>query len=73
MGRFGHRENILLDWFTDLGVGLVFDPSADPYYSYWTHNFAAGDTVPLPSALWLLLSGITVLRLSKKTENRSTC
>ncbi|HBA65611.1 MAG TPA: hypothetical protein DCZ48_05415 [Methylococcaceae bacterium] len=70
MGSSGHRANILTDWFTDLGVGLVFDTTRGaPYYAYWTQNFASGDTVPLPSALWLFLSGIALLRLSVKTKN----
>lgn len=70
MGSSGHRAAILKDWFTDLGVGLVFDSTQGaPYYAYWTQNFAAGDTapIPLPSALWLFLSGIALLRLSGKT------
>lgn len=82
MGSSGHRGNILTDWFTDLGVGLVFDsndqpfPNFDgPFYSYWTQNFAAGDTapIPLPSALWLFISGIALLRLSRKTKHFSIC
>ena len=60
MGSSGHHENIL--------VGLVFDSTQGaPYYAYWTQNFASGDTVPLPSAMWLFLSGIVFLRLSGKT------
>lgn len=78
MGSSGHRGNILTDWFTDLGVGLVFDSndqtfanSDGPFYSYWTQNFAAGDTapVPLPAAFWLLTSGIVMLSF---TRNKRT-
>ncbi len=72
MGSSGHRETVLTNWLTDLGVGLVFDPTQGaPYYAYWTQNFAAGDTapVPLPPALWLFFSGIALLNLSRKTKN----
>lgn len=77
MGSSGHRDNILTGLFTDLGVGLVFDPNdqtipnvGGPFYSYWTQNFAAGDTapVPLPAAFWLFAGGLALLRLSKKSN-----
>lgn len=77
MGSTGHRQNILTAGFTDLGVGLVVDNNdtsfslngaqVGPFYTYWTQNFAAGDTalVPLPSALWLLLSALASLSLAR--------
>jgi uncharacterized protein YkwD len=73
MGSQGHRETMLSDLFEDIGVGYVWDPDdttpilwdegeiSFPLNTYWTQDFAAGDSlapVPLPGALWLLLSGL---------------
>jgi uncharacterized protein YkwD len=75
MGSSGHRNTILAGHFTDLGVGLVFDPNdqafqdgSGPYYSYWTQNFAAGDTqvVPLPPAIWLFASAFALLGMTRR-------
>ncbi|MEW8029198.1 MAG: CAP domain-containing protein [Candidatus Thiodiazotropha sp.] len=76
MGSRGHREMILSDLFDDIGVGYVWDPDdaapilwdqgeiGFPLHTYWTQDFAAGDTVapvPLPGAFWLLGSGLAGL------------
>ncbi len=80
MGSTGHRQTILTAGFTDLGVGLVVDNTdtsftqdntlIGPFYTYWTQNFAAGDTalVPLPTAFWLLLSALMSLGLVRKSR-----
>lgn len=71
MGSSGHRGSILSSFFTDIGVGLFIDANdkplpdgSGPFFTYWTQNFAAGDTavVPLPSAFWLFLSAMAILR-----------
>jgi hypothetical protein len=73
MGSSGHRETILSDLVEDVGIGYVWDPDDAapilmdqgeipfPLHTYWTQDFAAGDSVspvPLPGALWLLASGL---------------
>lgn len=72
MGSSGHRENILLEGLTDIGVGyyyLALDDGSINYYHYWTQDFAAGDTVedpdtpiapeaPIPGAIIMLTSGL---------------
>lgn len=84
MGSSGHRNNILTGLYTDLGVGLVFDSNdqpnvkldnatlSGPYYSYWTQNFASGDTspVPVPSAFLLFASAIPLFRLAKRQQSK---
>lgn len=49
MGSPGHRRNILESGYTDLGVGYVFsasDGGSTDYHTYWTQNFASGDSRP---------------------------
>lgn len=61
MGSQGHRENILYANFTDIGIGyfyLEIDTGDLYYHHYWTQDFAAGDTVPVPPAILLLGSGL---------------
>lgn len=80
MGSSGHRTNILAGIFTDLGVGLVFDPDDQiisgyeaPFYTYWTQNFASGDSVsnvPVPSAFPLFLSAFSLLVVSWRRKNQ---
>ena len=78
MGSIDHRGNILNDTFTDLGVGYFFQlndsgllltdlgqESSFPLRTYWTQNFAAGDTdfnqvVPIPAGIWLFGSALAV-------------
>lgn len=79
MGSSGHRGNILSPLFTDIGVGLFIDendtPLPDgtgPFFTYWTQNFAAGDTatvVPIPAALWMFVSGLAVMGLKHKNRD----
>ncbi|MCB1867339.1 MAG: hypothetical protein KDI43_02110 [Gammaproteobacteria bacterium] len=69
MGSSGHRNNILSTFFDDLGVGYVWEfddtypTAAIPYRTYWTQDFAAGDTqvVPLPAAAWLFVSSLLAM------------
>ena len=74
MGSSGHRANILSTRFTDIGVGLYIDENdgllidgTGPYFTYWTQNFAAGDTavVPLPTAFWMFAGGLAMLGLNR--------
>jgi uncharacterized protein YkwD len=61
MGSQGHRQNILNDYFTDIGIGYYYletDTGDLIYHHYWTQDFAAGDTVPVPSAILLLGGGL---------------
>lgn len=75
MGSNGHRGNILSAAFFDIGIGYLFDANdtapiqtdsgtfANPLHTYWTQNFAAGDSavVPLPAAAWLFASALGVV------------
>lgn len=48
MGSTGHRANILQRAYRDLGVGYTFEPDDGgtlTFGTYWTQNFAAGDSV----------------------------
>jgi uncharacterized protein YkwD len=72
MGSTGHRENILYEDMTDIGVGyyyLALDDGSTIYNHYWTQDFATGDTLeepdtpdapeaPIPGAMILLTSGL---------------
>jgi len=74
MGSSAHRGNILSKFFADIGIGLYIDENdgllidgTGPYYTYWTQNFAAGDTavVPLPSAIIMFAGGLTILGFNR--------
>lgn len=79
MGSHDHREVLLNADFDDTGVGYVWEPkdadnilldggrySGFPINTYWTQDFASGDSlapVPLPGAFWLLASGLAGMTL----------
>jgi uncharacterized protein YkwD len=75
MGSQGHREGILDDVITDIGVGyyyLASDTGDLNYGHYWTQNFAFGDTapVPVPPSILLLGSGIFWVAGFVRIKNR---
>ena len=63
MGSSGHRKNILMADFTDIGVGYYYlqsDIGDVNSHHYWTQDFASGDTaaVPIPPAILMFGSGL---------------
>ena len=85
MGSDGHRHNILNSLFNDLGVGYVWEPDDTapialdngqsvniPFRTYWTQNFAAGDTqvVPLPAGVWLFVSALLGMAAVRRGARR---
>lgn len=87
MGSSGHRDNVRNAGYTDLGVGYYYEAGDQgnvlipgvgnangPFFTYWTQNFAAGDSapVPLPPAVLLLAAPLLALRRRRRLVRGTT-
>ena len=87
MGSDGQRENILSNLFDDIGVAYVWEPDDTapilldgddqiefPLHTYWTQDFTGDQNVapvPLPGALWLLVSGLAgMIMVGRRGDGR---